>query len=105
MTRANWFANPRLTGKALERWKKLAPAAHQAAKLTPENVEQFMILVRLLVLIEQTADEIERDGVAVKAASGGLRTHPGVAVLMDAQKAVAPLLEEFGLVRRKGPFE
>jgi P27 family predicted phage terminase small subunit len=41
--------------------------------------------------------ELAKDGLLVSTAVGGTKTHPAVAIAAQAEKAMAELLEEFGI--------
>ena len=98
MSKPRWLIDPPMdeTG-ALRVWKRHAARLWREGRLTAKNVEAFCILCRNLALAERAEAEIEADGATVKAASGTVRAHPAVKIMLDAQRASQPLMTRFGL--------
>lgn len=47
--------------------------------------------------MQQAREEIDRDGLTVKTADGGLKAHPAIAIERDARIAFARLLRDLDL--------
>src|SRR4051794_25480076 len=101
MSQAKWLTSPAsLSGRALNVWKRLAPALARRGALSADQAEQFAALCRLLAMAEAAASEIETAGLSFETKTGAKRPNPACAILLSAQRAAAPLMKTFGLHKR-----
>lgn len=97
-SRAKWITKPSgLSPEAAEIWRVYAQGLHDAGHLTPETAENFRLLCEILAMARVAAREIAQHGATVLTKSGARRPNPACGTLLAAQKAVAPLLHDFGL--------
>jgi P27 family predicted phage terminase small subunit len=82
----------------------LSPSACQWWQTTVEMYVLHEHHLRLLQLAceawdraQQARERLDREGLTVQGAEGGLRTHPAVAIERDARLAVARLVRELDL--------
>jgi phage terminase small subunit len=98
MTNPRWLIDPTgLSEKAEKYWKYYAPGLRRDGRLTPDSMERFRQLCRLMALAEAADGEIAAHGVTIKTASGTRRPNPACKVLIDAQRDAVPLLRAFEL--------
>jgi phage terminase small subunit len=98
VSKPKWLTCPAELGDRAGRyWNQYAARLHAEQELTRNNLAKFAALCRLLAIIDAASAEIDANGVVVVAKSGAVKPNPAVAVILNAQRQAAPLLQRFCL--------
>jgi P27 family predicted phage terminase small subunit len=87
----------KLPKKIKAKWLELAPLLIESHLLSKLDIPAFVLLLRHLVRIDETARKVERSGLLVKAKNGFPVVSPLLYVLNRAQRDAMRIMAEFGL--------
>jgi len=89
-----------LSAAARAEWRTLAPILVAMGTLRGADLRALRLLCETLASAESFAATIAKEGVAVPAGSGSVKTHPAVQALATARAQARGLLADFGLTPR-----
>lgn len=95
MSTPKWLSADGLAPLAAMYWKNQAGRLFRQGALTQENSEILKNACRCQALAEVSARAIEAEGILISAGSGGKKTNPAAAVLIQAEREALKLLETF----------
>ncbi len=86
-----------LSPRAVAIWRYLSPVCVQLGTLRQSDLTTFGLLVIALATEQDAREALNRDGMTVSTAAGGIKSHPCLKVAERARAQALGLLGQFGL--------
>ena len=86
-----------LSPRAAALWRRLLPICVELRTIRRSDLVAFELLVVALATEQDAREALNRDGMTVATAAGGIKSHPCLKVAERARAQALGLLAQFGL--------